>query len=423
MKKIIFLSLVCLLAIFAVVNNGRSQTKTYYSGDSVSFNNQLYVGTTNMDSLEVFKLENSTLTPLAKIRPFNSQFGTYGSFYDMKFSVENNQLFVYAISDFSLYKYEVANNSLNLVTVKKNTYWEWYTRVDKFGDNIVTMSSKGVKIWNSDLEVITGYYLTNPPTPYNIHADNSRFILNINNGYLTVFDRNTNSQSLNIPLNYKDATGNRRAYQDNNGQLYAVDDYNVKKFSADGKELGVFKHSDFPGYDVASSGTNNYIYFSNGLGVTKMDKNTMKSVASVVTTNIAGAQGWAMGMDVVNANGDKVVIFNNANILVLDANLNKLASVQSTEEKDQTSLENLYLNLDHNFGAPTATVNLNGGGYFPNEKLTINFGGVKTTAQADNRGRFTQTLTVPSLPASGVDIKVDGQSSNLTYSIAFKVTQ
>jgi len=76
MKKIIFLSLVCLLAVFAIAHNSQSQTKSYYSGDAVSFNDEVYIASANTNSLEVLKLENGSLKLLAKIRPFDKRFGS-----------------------------------------------------------------------------------------------------------------------------------------------------------------------------------------------------------------------------------------------------------------------------------------------------------------------------------------------------------
>jgi len=422
MKKLIFLSVISLLAVLILVHPGQSQTKSYYSGDAISFNNQLYVSSTNTNSLEIFKLENKTLHSIAKIKPYNARFNNYGNFYDAKFVIEGSHLFVYTISDFSLYKYELVSDKLNLVTSQKNTYWEWYNRVDKFGSNVVTISSKGVKIWNSDLQVIDAFTLDDVSAPYNVRAANSRFILNIQDNYLTVLDRENRLQVSKIALNYRFNPGNHQSYQNAIGQVYVVDDYYAKKFSLDGRLLASFKHLDYEAYDVAVSGHSDFIYFSNGVGIVKLNQSDLSLVDSQWTNTLGGARGWAMGLVAVYASGEKLVVFNNSNILVLDDQLRKVASISGTEEADPFSAENLFLNINHNFGSAGATINLNGGGYFPKENLTISFGGTKTAVQADNRGRFATTLTVPSsLPGGGVDIKVDGQESLLTYSIAFKV--
>ena len=421
MKKAILLIAVCLLVVFGVASYSHGQLKSYYSGDAINFNGDLYVGSTNTDSLEIFKLEGQNLRSLAKVRPFDARLSAYGKFYDLKFIADNGHLYIYTISDFALYKYELVGDQLSLITSQKNTYWEWYNHVDKFGDNLITTSDKGVKIWNSDLQVINGYAIGSIDNPYNVRSYNDTNILNVQGNYLTVYSRANRSNLLSIPVNYKKASDSHLTYQDENGNLYIVDDYYAKKFSPTGELLGSFKHLDYPGYDIAASGSDNFIYFTNGIGVVRLNKDTMKEAGYAFTNNANGPRGWAMGLKVVNADGDKVVVFNNANILVLDANLKKVAAFQATDLADETSTESLVLNLDHVIGSVNSVVVLKGAGYFPNEKLSIDFGGVKSEAQADNHGRFTTNLTIPNLKPSAVDIKVVGVSSQLSYSIAFKV--
>ncbi len=426
MKKILIIS--GILIAVALVFAGKSQAfvKSYYSGDAIGFNNDLYVASTDMSSLEVFKLQGKELTLIGKIRPYDKKYNKYESFYDLELSIEhdgtNDHLYVYAVSDYALYKYEIVNNSLNLVLSKANTYWEWYARVNKFGNNIVTLSDKGVKVWNSNMEVIDSYSLSNNKSPYNMSAPYYRFILSIEGNTLSVFDRESRSIVKTIAVNNKTDISNRRAYQDKNNDIYVVDDYYTKKFSIDGKLLASFKHLDYTGYDVSGTG-NDFIYFSNGIGVVKLYKNDLKLADYVFTGNIAEPRGWAMGLEAVYANGDKIVVFNNSNILVLDDKLDKLASYKATEEGEETTIatESLFLNLNRNFGSASSEIVLSGGGYLAEENLSIDFAGTKFTAKTDKSGRFSQILKVPELVAKAYDIKVEGLTSKLTYSIAFTV--
>jgi hypothetical protein len=422
MKKYIFASLFCLLLIFLVVRAGHSQIKAYYSGDAINFQDQLYVGSTNSDSLEIFKLSDNELKPLFKIKPVNDNFGGSGAFYDVKFAVENGHLFAYTISGYTLYKYEVLSDTqLVLNNSSKNNYWEWYSRLDRFGSDLVTISGNGVKIWNKDLQVVNAYAVIDKDSPYNLRSYNSDSILDVQNNHLTVYSRTSRAVTLSVPVNYKSNPGNRQSYQDEQGNLFVVDDYYFKKFDVAGNILGNFKHAPFQGYDVSASGANDYIYFTNGAGLVKLDKNTFKEVGYRWTTSLGGPGSWAMGLKVVDVNGDKVVIFNGSNILVLDQNLRKLADLAATEKSDEASSENLYLNLDHNFAEAGNTITLSGGGYFPNEQLSVNFGGVTTNIQANNHGRFAHAVVVPDLKPSAVDIKVIGADSRLSYSISFTI--
>lgn len=425
MRKWIISSVILISAImvFFVAKTGKTSLQSYYSGDAIAYQDNVYVSTTNTGSLEVFKLENKTLFSVAKIRPYDSRLNTYGDFYDSKLSIENNHLYVYAVSNYTIYKYEIAGANLNLVKQDSNSYWEWYNRIDKFGDNIVTISAKGVKVFNTDLEAIVAYDFKNESAPYNISGDNQKYFLSLDNddSSLKIFDRRSNSLVANVPLNFKYGKGNRRAYQDADGFIYAVDDYYAKKFSSDGKLLANFKHLDYQGFDIASNANTNYVYFSNGVGVVKLNKE-MKLNDYAWTGNMGGYAGWAMGLKVVYNQGDKIVVFNNSNILILNDKLEKIASVSATEQEKQYASENLFLNLDKTVGYPNYQVKLSGGGFLPNEDLAISFNNNSlTTVKADSRGRFSTTIKIPDARPGSYDIKVSGNNSKSHYSISFQV--
>ncbi len=413
--------LITACALFLIITPGKSRTKSYYSGDALSYKNQVYIATTNTGSLEVFKLDNTDLVIVAKAKPFNERFGTYGEFYDAKLVSENNRLYVYAVSNYTIYKYEVVSNKLDLIKQSSNTYWEWYNRIDKFGDNLVTVSAKGVKVLNSDLEVIVAHDFKNQNAPYNVSGDN-RFFLSVDEGTskLEIYDVESRSIIKTIPLNFKFEKGNRRAISDAAGDVYVVDDYYAKKFDLAGKLIGSYKHLDYQGFDITLTPNTDNVYFSNGVGVVKLDKN-MKEKAYAWTGNMGGHAGWAMGVKAVYADGEKIVVFNNTNILVLDSNLKKIASVVSTENAEDYPTENLFLKLDKNSAAVNSSLSLTGGGFLPGEELAVKFGVITTSAKADSRGRFTTIITVPNTQKGGQDIRVDGASSKLHYSISFKV--
>ena len=409
-------------SLLFLVTPGKTRTKSYYSGDAIAFNDRVYVATTNTGSLELFRLDDKQLNLVAKLKPYNARFNNYGEFYDAKLSVEANHLYVYAVSNYTIYKYEVSGNRLNLVVEKSNTYWEWLNRIDKFGNNIVTVSAKGVKVYNQDLEVIVAHDFKNTDAPYNIASDGHLY-LNVNEADSRLEIYNTESRTVikTIPLNFKYSKGNRRAFIDASGYIYAVDDYYAKKFDQSGKLLGSFKHLDYQGFDIVESGHTDYVYFSDGIGVVKLDKE-MKQKDYAWTGNMGGYAGWAMGLKAVYAGGDKIVIFNNSNILVLDANLNKIAATSATEEAEVYPAESLFLKLDKNYATPNSDILVSGGGYQPGETLEIAFNGVKTAVNnADSSGRFSQIIKIPTVQKGAYDIRVTGQSSKLHYSISFQV--
>ncbi|PJA08852.1 hypothetical protein COX68_03765 [Candidatus Falkowbacteria bacterium CG_4_10_14_0_2_um_filter_41_15] len=446
MKKVLLALLIIIVVVGTTTLPAKTKVRAYYSGDAIIYNDVVVTGSANSESLEVFKLEGQKLVKFVDIKPYNSRFGTYDSFFDLKFNQEDGRLYVYAISGYSLYKYDISDlSSPSLVKISTNSYWEWYSRVDKFGNDIVTISARGVKVFNRNMDIVDSYDIKND-IPYNISSGgSSQYIFNITKDQINVFDRSARKVTKNINVDYRSASGNRSLYFDSYDQMiYVVDDYSAKKFDLNGALKSTFDHSGNPGYDVASS-NNEYIYFSNGLGVVKLEKSNTKLLASQVTGGIAGTEGWAMGLKVVaNSTGDKVVVFNNSSILVLNDKLNKLAYARAGEDTRPEVKENLFLHLN-TVAAPTnSVINLTGGGYYPNEKLTVTVKDTKVTAQADENGRFKQTLVAPAVSnqafntASAVtmasagtssavtarertDIKVVGEQSKFNYSISLEV--
>lgn len=421
-KKIIIPMLALGIFSLILVSYTQGQTKSYYSGDAIVFQNKLYIATANTGSLELFVLNNQQIDPIAKIRPFDERFGKYGSFYDASLRQEDGYLYVYAVTNFSIYKYQLNNEGqLSLVNTIRNSYWEWYNRVAEIGGHLASVSANNVKIWNDDMQVINEYAFSNSEVPYNVRG-NDKYLLNVQNNHIYIYDRASRLVVKEIPINLKTSRSSHKIYLDSNNDIYIVDDYYAKKFNLDGKLLASFRHQDYDGYDMSASGYSQAVYFSNGIGVVKLNKDSFKLEDWAYTGGIAGPRGWAMGMKVVSLNGDKIVVFNNSNILVLNDKLDKIASVAATEEDDSVAItENLYLNLDKNRGAHNSEVYLSGGGFSANEALQYDLAGSKNLFKADLRGRFMQKVIVPNVEAGYYDIKVTGESSGLHYSIAFEI--
>jgi hypothetical protein len=425
-KKSFLILLFALIGLsLPFVRSGQTKVQPYYSGDAISYDNNLIVATANTGYLEVFRLDGKNLNRLIKVKIYNASYNNYDDYGDVKLSVENGSLYVYAVSKYTVFKSDFSDlNRLVLVNKQSNTYWNWYYRVDRYGNEIGLVGKKGVDMIDSNLQVINSFAFS-PSEKYGLRSNSSqKFLFGINDGKIQVYDRDSRSISREIALNFSQPETNHKIFFDaSDGNLYAIDDYYAKKFSPSGELLASFHHLDAPGYDAESSNGNPYIYFSNGFGVIKMDKEEFKLKDFVYTTNIDASQGWAMGLKLVSdQDGDKIVVFNASNITVLDDGLKKIGSVSATEEADGQAAETLFLNYDHGLGSAGSTIKLNGGGYWPNEDLKISFGGTSpVTVKTDNKGRFTADLTIPSLKPQRLDIKVDGSNSGLTYSINFEI--
>ncbi|MFA7365434.1 MAG: hypothetical protein WCZ12_03740 [Patescibacteria group bacterium] len=450
MKNIKILALVFLVigaVVYFTASPARTKLKAYYSGDAINYNGTLVVASTDSEALEIFKLGNNGLERTMHWRPYDSRFSKDDSFYGVKLNIENRRLYAYVISGFSIYKYDISNlNSYTLVSENKNTYWEWYNKIDKFGDNIVTISAKGVKVWSNNLEVIDSYNVDND-TPYNISsAGHNQLVFNLkeSDNKIEIFDTQSKKVYSNININFYGDKNNRGVYYDAyDDHIYLADDLSVKKVSMDGSLKGTFEHLGFPGYDVRSTG-NEYLYFSNGLGIVKLRKSDMSVVTSLRTGGVVAPEGWAMGLKVVATNtGDKVVVFNNSSILILDSNLSVLGHSEAGNDDKRYVMEQLYLNLSDKSVDSGSQFEISGGGFLPKETLVIDFYNQKIEVRADDFGRFNKVLETPSVAKSSSrtklvtqsvvndfkvsefkdisDIKVTGNDSSLTYSITIEL--
>lgn len=428
MKKIIAVSVLCLVAMVAFVAIGRTSYKSYYSGDAVNYQGNLLVATTDTGSLEIFKLNGSILERALKFKAPNSVLDQTDSFSSVKLNIEGGHLFAYAASAYTLYKYDVTDLSQPILFDKqKNTYWEWYKRVDIFGGKIVTVSDKSVKVWNSNsqmLDVIDSYKIENDFASAVRFESTGQYIITLNkDNKVRVFDVKSRTYVSEFPVNFRDTSGPRKIYFDSaTREIYVFDDYYLKHFSFSGSLINSTANSADQGYSVEPAGNPDFIYAVNGQSIMKLYKSNFKEGLKVTANNIVPGS-WAMDIKYVNTNGgDKLVVFNNNNLAVLNSSLQKIASVEMTEIDTTPAIkEPLALSFDHTNGLSAATVVLSGNGYQQNEDLTINFGGVITKARSDSRGRFAQTLIVPDANRPVIDAKVDGAVSKLTYSTSFNV--
>ncbi|MBI4778882.1 hypothetical protein HY797_00320 [Candidatus Falkowbacteria bacterium] len=143
--------------------------------------------------------------------------------------------------------------------------------------------------------------------------------------------------------------------------------------------------------------------------------------------------GWASGLKVVrDGYGEKIVVFDNYNITVLNQDFKKIGSIRLDNNEPLCLIgENLSLNLDYNHAVAGSEVALSGRGYGSGENLLIYLNNKKIdSVYADNSGRFLKSIIVPQFNANTpefrpgrMDIKVLGESSGKSYSINFQIEE
>lgn len=429
MKKKIILSIFLAIFILALwkIQSVKTKEQSYYSGDAIYYQDKLIIASASTGKLDFFISQEDRVNRLFSLS-LSANPKKEELFNDLRLEIESGQLKLYAIAGYSLYKYDISDlKTAKLDKKVKNNFWEWYQKIDKLGNNIVTLGNKSLSVWNSNLDIIDNHNI-NTDLPYSLGTNgNGQYIFSLNNERLEVYDSFSRLLIKEIPLNFLDYKKNgRKVFFDRiTNQISVADDYYVKKFDLNANLIASFRHYGELSYDIESSYANPYLYFSDGRNVYQLNKADLSLVNELMTLNLDASQSWAMGLKLVNTNqGERLVVFNNSNILVLDANLNLIAKSGKINEDDARlyPLENLYLVLSNHQAIAGSTVPFSGGGFFPNEELRVSFSDFSFKAQADALGRFNANLFTPEKLMPGrYDIKVDGLISELSYSISLGI--
>jgi hypothetical protein len=423
MKKVLALSvLLSLIGIMVLANPGQSRNRAYYSGEAVSFNDNVYIGTVNSGSFELFAVENGKIYRKTAIQSFDRESNV---FVDLLFWKEGNKLYAFLTNGRYLYKYDITNPIVPKEVAKlKDNSWDWFSRLGVSNGKLITVGSKGVKVWNKDLIVVDSYNMFKDRDLGSANfSSKGDLALNLQSDTLKIYSTASRNKVAEYSIASTDKRTTREVVGDSEASLvYVVDDKSLKAVGLDGKVKKELKHTSDIGYDVAESVNPDYLYFTDGMGVVKVDKDNFK--ASKWAYSYAGTPvgSWAMGLKAVaDGNGEKVVVFNGSNIWVLDQNLKTVATYESVE-KETRPIEDLSLNIDKNRAAAGTQVSVMGKGFGLEEDLVVEFAGIKqATIKADANGRFTTIITVPSVLPMGADIKVTGKTTKKTYSIGFKI--
>jgi hypothetical protein len=361
---------------------------------------------------------------LEKVTDIQSTDKESKEFADLLFDQVDGNLYVYLVNGRYLYKYDISNPLIPSVLLKiKDNSWDWFTRVEKVNGKLVTIGSKGVKVWNKNMQVVDSYAMVNNNNlGYSQFIAGGKMIVNMKDN-LNVYNTASRQKVSEYNIAVNDPTATRAITSDEN-LIYLVDDQSLKAVTFNGQVVNQFTHAGDRGYDVIDSTDPNYLYFSDGLGIVKVEKETLRPAKWNWTINNAPAGSWAMGMSSANDDGgEKIAVFNGTNITVVDQNMKTVATYMSMES-DTRPAEPLSLGIDRNFGLPGSQIIVNGAGFALKEKVKIEIKDVNVgEIQTDDYGRFSSFVSVPSVnyhPIT-VDVRATGLTSGRTYSISFLV--
>ncbi|HAM88966.1 MAG: hypothetical protein US83_C0002G0066 [Candidatus Falkowbacteria bacterium GW2011_GWC2_38_22] len=418
MKKLIAL-IVIIFTVLVFIPKAKSNVKPYYSGEAIGYNGRVIIGTTNTGILELFELTQEGIVKKSLVRSDESE---YRDFTDLAFANEGGRLYVYTINGRYLYKYDATDvSSLKLVAKTKDNGWDWFQALSKNNLGVVTSGVNGVKQWNKNSD-ITNSFKEYSTMPDNIKISNDgNYLYKIKKDRFQIIDGLYRDVIMETGINFKD-DHNRNIFIDElDGEGYFVDDKGLKRVSFNSK-IHEFRHTSDYGYDVDGINGRDHVYFSDGIGVVKINKSDMSPIDWAYTTQLGGGNGWAMGLRVAeDAYGEVVVVFNSSSILALDSDLNIIAYHKSSPS-DTIVVEPLSLSTDRRMNAPESTSYIYGKGFGFNEDVEVKLEDIIWKVRADKNGAFTARIQVPCDMRPGThDIKATGLVSGLTYSVSFEV--
>lgn len=426
-SAVVLLAIIIIAAGFMLfpqpARNESGRLKSYYSGDAINFEGRLLVASTNMKGVEIFEIKDNKIVLLNSFSSYDAIQSGAPNFNDAIFKIEADKLYLYLSDGRYLYKYNITDiNEPVLAGQKMDNSYDWFMALSHCGDNFISLGSKGLKIWNSDFEV---FYLNNEiinEQPKNVQLDPAcKFVLNINGDKVEIFDRFENRSLPPIKINARENHFRKILFADNGVSFYIADDGALKQFDYEGRIIKSFEHISTAGYDVIASADPNYLYFSDGLGVVKLLKTNLEPVNWAYTTDLGGPNGWAMNiLAVKNSEGEKLIVFNNGNILVLDENLEKIDSHESTEP-DDSPRGLAAVSVDKSITVIGEWVNLNGRGFLPHEDLKISLGDSQVYAKADDYGNLRYVMQTPPVKFGAYDLTVSGLASERTAAVNFQV--
>ncbi|MBI2459474.1 MAG: hypothetical protein HYV53_02895 [Parcubacteria group bacterium] len=431
MKKKLLLASFIIVALSLVFISGVKGKTSSANGDALYFRGKVYLVAINSGAAELYKIDNTKITKTATINAIAGDAGCQ-DFIDAVLTIDSNGLYIVLTDGKYIYKYDV-NDPYNPVLFKKSNdnSNDKYLGLGKMYNQIFSVSNHGLRIWSDNMEI---YYTANinNPLPHNIKfSQQGSFVFNINNGKLEIYDAFSQKLLSAINLAARDSH-ERNIYNDQtDSSIYLVDDRAVKQVDFSGNIIKSFKHTSSQGYDIAYVPGDDHLYFSDGIGIVKLNKSDLKPLSWIYTEEFSGPSGLAAGLKVVSDNyGEKIFVFDNYNIIILDQAYNKIGAI-AIDNNNQFCLarESLSLILDKPAALAGEAVALSGRGFSPEEILSIYLSDKKIdSTKADNRGRFFKTITVPrfnpnilEFKPGKTDIKILGENSGRTYSVNFQI--
>lgn len=385
--------------------------KEYRNGSSIVLNGRTYLLVTNGSSVEILSFNQANSLVL------ESELRLPQKIRDVITTSEGNNAYAIVTTGRYLYRVRITDPKNMEVILRHDNYQ--YSRGRKRTGTVDALAFNGTKLF------IAGQYGVRQMDAVNLQVEKILFYekangLAVNNNSLYVlgeqkafkFNLNNGQKIMEVDVKNTDKLIRRIAVDKDNAG-YVVGDNSLIKMSNNSTTTyaNPVKTINFS-YAVVSGG--DAIYYVNGLGVTKFDLNFKKQgFFTTAQTKQFGERSFAVGVMVVNVNGgEKVVVMNKSNIVVLSPSLTVVSKYSSSNSTQNNPT--FTLSLDHQFLMTNQDITARMAGFYPNETVKLTIGGRIYLARANNQGEAMIIFTTPSLPKKYM-IEVSAANSGTNY--------
>ncbi len=422
-KTLIFLIILSFMLAPAI--GFGEEEKQYRTGHFIYTSDKNYLLVSNGEFVEVLELtKEDKLVKVSEI---------YGmeTISDMAVSKEDNEWRLYVSTGNEIIKYNITNPLLSQIESKRNLY-EWRRGLGSVGysrsivgidDYILSAGSNGVKrIEKSNLFDNMTY---TAEASYGVTANDSYLaVTTADKGYIYNLDGNVVGElAVENSKNYS-----REPVMDYYGNIYFLPDNGIMKVDSQGNAIGSYYNpvqAEVIHSYAVSALPNGEVYYVNGYGVSKFDKDFKKTKwLYTAPSYLYGNNSWAVGVQTKSfSQGNRIVVFNKSSVLLLDDNFDLLDQYKyQPSSNSENNLGETSLKLSKYQGTQNEDISIYLYGFWPNEQVQINFGGDIYAVEVDNVGFATTSINVPSGNESGLTIvSADGVDSGLNYQATFEI--
>jgi len=412
MKKIISFGLILVIIGGIALSAGNTVfgkiNVFYQSGELFNYQDKQILLAPNSINIELIEITEND--KLVKINEFNG----FGQPTKALILEKNQQISALVLTGEQILEYDITDIEKVKLLKKFGNNWQYsdyYYDIAVYGNNkFLTAGKNGIALWDAN----TDNYLEK------IYDKETYGVSGFKKAIYAVSEEGAilfNAQRDKFVDKYM-RVGQQRH------QLF-VDEEGLGFFPGDDviklRTFSRYKNLEHPsgaGNAVDGLPKSKFIYFVNGWGVYKLDKEF----------NILGKYNasynpgeWASGVKVFNLKqGARVIVFNGKNILLLDEDLN-LLNEYAYSVLYNTGLEERQFKISPSHAKPGHPVLITGKGFWPGETVDFKFGDTIEKLTANNNGIIFKVTEVPNMLAEIVAIFLRGILSKYSHGFHFRI--